>query len=172
MVRVTRVSQLGGRFSVRSIQIVEIREGQVVVVTLTECYIIVGWADVVQLGLRLQVAVLTGRDGWLFWRFEDVWRAASLPNMEEGITDWHIRIAVVPSKRVGNHLRPIVVMVSTVIGMVVDVVDVVTVGVVVSLISTHRVEGIALSHREIVPVQRVTIAEVCGVINWLMIDLI
>lgn len=81
--------------------------------------------------------------------------------MEEWVTDWHIGVAIVSSQRVSNNLRPVHSAIVMHVVVMVDVVDVITIGiVVVSVSSTQRIERVVLGHREVVSVQGIPVAEI------------
>lgn len=81
--------------------------------------------------------------------------------MEEWVTDWHIGVAIVSSQRVSNNLRPVHSAIVMHVVVMVDVVDVITIGiVVVSVGSTQRIERVVLGHREVVSVQGIPVAEI------------
>lgn len=110
-----------------------------VVVSFTECYIFVGLTGMVELRLRLKISILA--------------------NVEEWVTDWHIGVAIVSSQRVSNNLRPVHSAIVMHVVVMVDVVDVITIGiVVVSVSSTQRIERVVLGHREVVSVQGIPVA--------------
>lgn len=79
--------------------------------------------------------------------------------MEKGITDGHVGcVAIVPSQRISNNLRPIgrTIVIVMVVVYVIDV----TVGVIVPVVSAQRVEGIILGHRQVVSVEGIPVAEI------------
>lgn len=81
--------------------------------------------------------------------------------MEEWVTDWHIGVAIVSSQRVSHNLRPVHSAIVMHVVVMVDVVDVITIGiVVVSVSSTQRIERVVLGHREVVSVQGIPVAEI------------